>query len=170
MGGDQDATRSEADAELEREIRAGREFSLADAIGRMAGPGAMKGASPVARLEQAQAEIDSWLRRHLTDACGALHVVLHRRVQACDQLLSHCDQPLVVLAGYCRRMLGSEYDLKEIVREADVEWGRVYNERPYFEKDGAPPNADDPYTVDSVRRALSGVITLLAAGAGSTAG
>src|SRR6476469_612637 len=38
---------SEADAELEREIRAERKFTLAEAIGRMAGPGAMKGVSPV---------------------------------------------------------------------------------------------------------------------------
>ena len=30
---------SEADAELEREIRAGRKFSVAEAIGRLAGPG-----------------------------------------------------------------------------------------------------------------------------------
>jgi len=35
--------------ELEREIRQGRKFSLEEAIGRLAGPGAMKGESPIAR-------------------------------------------------------------------------------------------------------------------------
>ena len=49
MSDNKDTQRSEADAELEREIRKGRKFSLDEAIGRMAGPGAMKGVSPVTR-------------------------------------------------------------------------------------------------------------------------
>lgn len=40
---------SPTDAELQREIRAGRKFTLSEAIGRMAGPGAMKGVSPISR-------------------------------------------------------------------------------------------------------------------------
>ena len=62
MCDNQDTKRSEADAELEREIRKGRKFTLAEAIGRLAGPGAMKGESPIARMQQAQIEIESWLR------------------------------------------------------------------------------------------------------------
>ena len=50
MSDDLDKQPSEADAELEREILKGRKFNLAEAIGRMAGPGAMKGESPVPRL------------------------------------------------------------------------------------------------------------------------
>ena len=38
MGDNQNKQRSEADAELEREIRQGRKFTLAEAIGRLAGP------------------------------------------------------------------------------------------------------------------------------------
>jgi hypothetical protein len=53
MSDSKDEQRAEADAELERKIRKGRKFTLAEAIGRMAGPGAMKGASPVAQTEQA---------------------------------------------------------------------------------------------------------------------
>ena len=56
---------SEADAELQREIRAEREFTLAEAIGRLAGPGSMKGASPVSGKEQAVAEIQEYLNIHL---------------------------------------------------------------------------------------------------------
>lgn len=37
---------SDADKELEREVRANRKFSVAEAIGRLAGPGMMKGVSP----------------------------------------------------------------------------------------------------------------------------
>ena len=48
--------RSDADAELQREILKDRKFSLTEAIGRMAGPGALKGVSPIARKQQAEAE------------------------------------------------------------------------------------------------------------------
>lgn len=164
MSDQPETAKSEADAELEREIRQGREFSLADAIGRLAGPGAMKGVSPVARMRQAEIEIESWLRRGLTDAAGGLQVVLLRRVAGSELLLNNHDQPLIVLAGYCQRILGSEYDLKELVREADIEWGRTFEERPFFEKEGATAHPDDPYTVESVRSALSGLIARLAAG------
>ncbi len=54
MSNHEDPQRSEADAELEREIRKGRKFTLEEAIGRLAGPGAMKGESPVARMQQAE--------------------------------------------------------------------------------------------------------------------
>jgi len=164
MSDNQDPPRSEADAELEREIRKERKFTLADAIGRLAGPGAMKGESPVTRTQQAEIEIRSWLTSHPTDAGGALQVVLHRHVKGSEVLLNNLDQPLVVLASYYQRVLDSDYRLQELVRDADVEWGRVMGERPYFEKEGSPRHPDDPYTVESVRNALSGLLKQLAAG------
>jgi hypothetical protein len=166
MNDNEGTQRSEADAELEREVRKDRKFTLEEAIGRLAGPGAMKGESPVARMQQAEAEIASWLRRHLADAGGALRFVLHRNVKASELLLNNFDQPLVVLAGYCRRVLDSEYLLEELVRDADVEWGRVMGERPYFVRPGSPSHPDDPYTVESVRNALSGLLEKLASGEG----
>ena len=111
-------------------------------------------------------EIENWLRSHLSDADGALQVVLLRRVKGSELLLNNFDQPLVVLAGYCQRVLDSDYLLEELVREADIEWGRVLGERPYFEKEGSPPDPDDPYTVESVRKTLSGLIEQLAVGQG----
>src|SRR5262245_51447690 len=104
---DRDKQRFEADAELEREIRQERKFSLAEAIGRLAGPGAMKGASPVARLQQAEVEIESWLNSHVSDGAGAFVTVLHRYVKESDLLLANADHPLVVLAAYCQRVLDS---------------------------------------------------------------
>jgi hypothetical protein len=166
VSNDQETQRSDADAELEREIRKGRKFSLADAIGRLAGPGAMKGESPVARMQQAEFEIETWLRRHLPDAGGGLQVALLRGVEGSELLLNNFDQPLVVLAGYCQRILGSDSLLKELVREADIEWGRVFGERPYFEKAGTAARADDPYTAKSVRNTLSGLLKQLATGEG----
>ena len=165
MSDDQDTQRSEADAELEREVRKGRKFTVAEAIGQLAGPGAMKGQSPVTRMQQAEAEIESLLKSHLADAGGALRLVLHRYVKGSELFLGNFDQPLVVLAGFCQRVLGSDFLLRELVREADAEWARMMDERPYFEKVGDPPDPNDPYTVESVRKALSGLLEQLAAGA-----
>jgi hypothetical protein len=164
MNDNQDTPQSEADAELEREIRKGRKFTVAEAIGRLAGPGAMKGESPVARLQQAEVEIESCLRSHLADAGGALRVILHRQLKESELLLNNFDQPLVVLAGYCQQVLDSDYLLEELVREADIEWGRLMGERPHFEKVGSAHDPEDPYTVESVRNALCGLLKQLALG------
>jgi hypothetical protein len=151
------------DAELEREIRADRKFTLSEAIGRMAGGGLMKGVSPVTPKQQAEAAIEDYLRRHLADTGGVLGAVLLRRVGQCDLLVGDYDQPLAVLAGYVRQVLGSDYLLQDLVREADVEWGRVFGERPHFERPGCASDPDDPYTTEPVRTALSRLIDKLAA-------
>jgi hypothetical protein len=154
MSGNEGKQRSEADVELEREIRDGRKFTLEEAIGRLAGPGALKGESPITRRQQTEFEIESWLRSHLGESGGPLEVVLLRNVKCSELLLHNLGQPMVVLASYCQRVLDSDYLLKELVRDADVEWGRVMQERPYLEKEGSPHHPDDPYTVESVRKTL----------------
>ena len=161
MSGDNPDRSTEADADLQREIRAERKFTLSEAIGRMAGPGMMKGVSPVSGMQQAVAEIQSYLSRHSE---GGLPRVFLRHVKESELLLRGFNQPLVVLADCVQKVLNSEYLLKELVREADVEWRREFGERPYFEKDGCPPHPDDPYTLESVRAALTQLARALAAG------
>jgi hypothetical protein len=163
MSEENDSKRSEADAELEREVREGRKFTLEEAIARMAGPGGMKGVSPIPRMEQASIEIETWLGNNLIDGGGALRVVLQRHVKGSELLLKNFEAPLVVLATYCRQVLDSECELKELVRDADFEWGRVMSERPYFDKEGSPCNPEDPYTADSVRHTLTELMQQLAA-------
>jgi hypothetical protein len=163
MSDNNDKQRSEADGELEREIRKGRKFTMAEAIARLAGPGAMKGVSPVSRKHQAEVEIENWLRQHMPAGTAELEVVLLRHINGSELLLNNYDQPLVVLAACCQKVLDSDYCLKELVREADVEWGCVYGERPYFEKEGSAPHPDDPYTVESVRKTLCSVVDQLCA-------
>jgi hypothetical protein len=164
MGEDQPKQRSQADADLEREIRDGRKFSLAEAIGRLAGPGIMKGVSPITQKEQAGSQIESYLDHQLIDAVGAMRAVLLRQVQESELLDEHFEQPLIALGSYVKRILDSDYLLQELVRESDVEWGRVFGERPYFEKEGCSPHQDDPYTVESVRTRLSQLLEKLTAG------
>jgi hypothetical protein len=170
MDDDAKKQQSEADAELEREIRDGRKFSMAEAIGRMAGHGAMKGASPVSRTRQAAMEVEDWLEQNVSAASAELQSVLLSHVAGSERLLHDSAQPLTVLAAYCQRILDSDYLLKELVREADVEWGSVQQERPIFEREGSPPNPDDPYTWESVRKTLGSIIAKLAAKDATPAG
>ena len=130
---------------------------------RLTGPGMMKGESPVTQTEQTKAEIERYIRQHLFDSSGSLPLVLLRQVSNSELLLANFDQPLIVLACYVQHVLDSEYLLAELVREVDTQWGRVLGERPYFEREGSPPNPDDPYTIESVQVALSELLEKLAA-------
>ena len=162
MSEDKKERPSPEDAKIEREIRSGRKFSLAEAIGRIGGSGVLKGASPVTRKRQAELEIERYLESQLVDAEGALEVVLLRRVRESEMLFKMgYDQPLNVLALFCERILSSEGLLRDFVREVDAEWGRIYLERPHFQKNGRPPDPEDQYTFLSVRIALSGLIAKL---------
>jgi hypothetical protein len=145
-------------ADVEREIRRGRKFSIGDAIGRMGGQGMLKGESPVPPIEQTAAAIDNYLQAHLEDPGGVLAQVLVRHMKASEILIEHFDQPKVVLARYVDQLLKSDALLKELVRDADAEWGRALGERPHFERAGQPPNPDDPYTIASVREALNALV------------
>jgi hypothetical protein len=149
-------------ADVEREIRDGRKFSPAEALSRLAGPGAMKGASPVSRVQQAHLEIDSWLAANLTDEGGSLRIVLQRHLKDSDLLLSNLETPLLALSRHCQHLLASDYLLNELVREADVEWGSRMDERPYFQIAGSMPHPADPYTCDSVRTILASLLPRLA--------
>lgn len=162
MNENAEPTQSDKDAELEREIRKGRKFTLAEAIGRLAGPGMMKGVSPVSLIRQAEAKINDFLTRQLTDSGGALKTVILRRITNTELLLNNPDQPLIVLASGIERVLQSDYLLKELVRDADIEWGQIFGQRPYFEEEGCAPDPNDPYTFESVRNTLSQLLEKLA--------
>jgi hypothetical protein len=165
MSDDQAKQTSESLAELEREIRKERKFTLEEAVMRLAGPGMMKGESPVTRKQQSEAVIEDYVQRHLVDASDALPLVLFRHVRESELLLNNLDEPFVVLAGCVQRILDSEYLLADFVRETDAEWGRILGERPYFNIGGRPSNPDDPYTYESVRIKLTQLIVDLKAGA-----
>lgn len=153
--------RPDADTEVEREVRQSRKFSPQEAMARMAGPGAMKGASPISEQQQAENEIATWLGSHLADVDGGLKAVLHRQLKGSRQLLENIDRPLAVLADHCRRIAASDELLSEVVREADVEWGRSMDERPHFNKPGVLAHPDDPYTPESVRALLAEMLKKL---------
>ena len=161
MNDEVDKNHSETGADLDPEIRKGRKFTPQEALARLAGPGAMKGASPVSPVIQAETEIGNWLRSHVSDPVGALHFVLQRNLKGSELLLENLAQPLTGLVDYCRSVLASDFLLDELVRETDVEWGQRMDERPHFEREGIPLNPGDPYTAESVRLTLSEVVDQL---------
>lgn len=157
-------TSTQEDADLEREVRSQRKFSIAEAIGRQ-NADLLKGASPVTLKRQAELQIEHYLESALEDPEGALQVVLLRRVRESALLLeSGYEAPLAALAGAVERLLGSEPRLQRFVTAIDAEWGRIYSERPYFEGQGRTPDRRDPYTIASVRATLASLVAELDSG------
>ena len=153
---------SDEDRQVERDIREHQEFSLSGAIGRLGGADLLKGASPVTRKEQAKFLIEQALEKYLRDSDGAMEVVLLRTVVASRALLdSGYDQPLVTLRDFCRSLVDAPNRLSEFVRQVDMEWGRMYEERPHFELPGRAPSPDDPYTIDSVKQRLQELLVAI---------
>jgi len=150
-----------ADQILEQEIRQGRQFSLADAIGR-AGGDLLKGESPVPKLRQVKNELTGFVKTHLHDPSGALQATLVDLIQS-DELACnrHFETPLLALVELLQLLLNQEAHLREFVRRVDMRWGQLYGERPHFELPGQPPPPDDEYTIASVRSQLQALLALV---------
>lgn len=161
---DPKASGAGSNEEIEREIRLQQAGSVSGALGMLAGAGMLKGASPVTLKQQAAVAIQEYLARRLPDAEGVLRSVLLTHVRESEVLLGALDRPIVALGEYVRQTLESDYRLEELVREADREWGRQYDERPHFETPGKDAHPDDPYTVAGVREGLQALLAGIEAG------
>ncbi|MDJ0517311.1 MAG: hypothetical protein QNJ74_14035 [Trichodesmium sp. MO_231.B1] len=132
----------------------GREFTLADVIGQEGGA-FMKGESPVPKLVQVKTEINTLISQNLQDVSGVLQAVLYRWVEEDTARISkHLDAPLQALLGLLKSILENPPILYELVRQVDMLWGEINNERPYFQRPGQPPHPDDEYTHESVYQQL----------------
>ncbi len=148
--------------QIEKELRGQTKFSISGAIGR-AGKGLMKGASPISPQEQASKTLQEWINVNTSDPSGALKDILKRRVRTAVYPDAVDPQnPFPILTELIASILASEYQLKEFVRQVDVRWGEMYQERPHFEKEGQPPDPDDEYTFASVRETLTDLSAKLA--------
>ena len=140
--------------EIQREMQAQQKFSVAGAIGR-AGSGLMKGESPVSQQEQAINVLTQWIDQQTSDPSGALKSILRRRVRDNELLVAcHLQQPLNALREMIDTILASDYAIQEFVRQVDVRWGELHQERPLFQRPGQAPNPADEYTHESVRQDL----------------
>ena len=148
--------------QIEKELRGQTKFSIGGAIGR-AGKGLMKGASPISPQEQASKTLQEWINVNTSDPSGALKEILKRRVRTAAYPDAVDPQnPFPILTELISSILASEYQLKEFVRQVDVRWGELFQERPHFEIEGQPPHPDDEYTFASVRETLTDLSTKLA--------
>jgi hypothetical protein len=147
--------RKPSSKKIQREIRAQQKFSVAGAIGH-AGSGLMKGESPVSQQEQTIILMTQSIDQHTSDPSGALKSLLRRRVRDNELMVArHLGQPDEALRELINAILANNYALHEFVRQVDVRWGELYQERPKFQMTTArAANPDDEYTHESVRHDL----------------
>jgi hypothetical protein len=145
----------------EQDLRRGRKFSLAEALGRE-NADMLKGASPVARGRQVLLELEQFLETYLRDPDGSLVRTLVARLEDNPPLVArHFERPLGALVELVNQVLATDQTLVVLVRDTDARWGREYQEKPRFEKDGASPVPDDPYTRAGVREQLESLLAHL---------
>jgi deoxyribodipyrimidine photolyase len=147
-------TNQDRDREIQREILVGREFSLAEVIGREGGD-FLKGDSPIPKLVQVVTEINLFINQNLADNSGALQAVLHNWVKEDQARVSkYLDSPLFALVEIIENLINNEELFYEFVKQVDSKWGQMYQEKPYFQRPGQAPHPDDEYTHESVFRQL----------------
>ncbi|PSR18757.1 hypothetical protein C8255_05700 [filamentous cyanobacterium CCP3] len=147
--------------DIQQELRLSRPFTLADAIAQEAGS-FMKGESPIPRLVQAKHGAQQALKEALADGPGALHRVLEQWL--CDdetRLSQHVQNPAEAVKDLLEAVLRSPETFYELVRQADVTWGQIYDCRPHFQQPGQPPHPDDEYTHESVKETLKNCLQVL---------
>lgn len=160
MASNQDDKDNNENLDIQQEILSGREFSLAEVIGREGGS-FLKGESPVPKLVQALAEINMFINQNLLDSSGALQAVLSNWVKTDSRMSQHLDSPLVALSEILSNLIDNQNLLYEFVRQVDRKWGEIYQERPYFQQPGQPPHPDDEYTHESVHLKLVELLDIL---------
>ena len=137
--------------EMQREMLSQQKFTMEGAISR-AGAGLMKGESPISSQDQAISILTQWIDQQVSDPSGALKSVLCRQVRNNELLLGrHQKNPLSALQEMVDKILASNFSLNEFVRQIDVRWGELNQERPLFERPGQLPDPADEYTHESVR-------------------
>ena len=149
---DRDRSLSDEDL-LVKDILDSRPFSIAEAIGREGGT-FLKGESTVPKLIRVIATINTFIDRNLYDPSAALQAILHQWVKTDPRVSQYKEAPLIALAEILQSILDNPHLLYELVKQVDIKWGQMYDERPYFQKPGQPPHPNDEYTHESVRKDL----------------
>ena len=73
----------------------------------------------------------------------------------------HLAHPLQALLGLLKSIVENPPILYELVRQVDMQWGQMNNERPYFQRPGQLPHPNDEYTHESVEQQLCELICCL---------
>ncbi|MGN7614483.1 hypothetical protein ACQZV8_20635, partial [Magnetococcales bacterium HHB-1] len=104
--------------------------------------------------------LSQFVDQNVRDASGALKSILKRRIKANGPTIDqHLDNPLNALIEIIQPILDKTAMLHEFVRQVDVRWGEIYQERPHFQQPGQTPHPDDEYTHSSVTRDLNDLLS-----------
>jgi len=132
--------------EMQREMLSQQKFTMQGAINR-AGASLMKGKSPISSQDQAISMLTRWIDQQVSDPSGALKSVLCRQVRNNELLLGrHQKNLLSALQEIVDKILACNFALHEFVRQIDVRWGELNQERPLFQRAGQSPDPADEYT------------------------
>ena len=147
------AAPSSPNADLQREIRAERKFSLAEVISREGGS-FMKGESTIPRPLRATTEIKQFITAHL-EPSGAIATTLQTWASHDIRLSRQLDTPLVALGEIIASILAEPTTLSEFARQVAIAHSQITGDRPQFHRLGQPPDPTAAYTHHSIRAALS---------------
>ena len=145
---------------LQQDILDSRPYSLAEAIGREGGT-FLKGESTVPKLVQVITKINTFIDRNLNDPAASLQAILHQWVKGDPRVSKYKETPLVALDEILQSLIDNPNLLYELVRQVDIKWGQMYDERPYFQQPGEAPHPNDEYTHESVRQDILDLQTKL---------
>ncbi len=140
--------------DLQREIRAERKFSLAEAIGREGGS-FMKGESAIPRPLRARTELDRFITAYLHEPTGALATTLYTWASDDIRVSRQLDTPLVALAQILESLLAEPTTFSEFARRVAIAHSRLTGDRPHFQQFGQPAPADVEHTHQSITLALT---------------
>lgn len=150
----QENQNQDREKQIQEDILSGRTYSLADAIAREGG-NFLKGESPVPKLIQVTTEINLFIDQNLPDSSGALQSVIKYWVKSDPIVSKNLESPLESLSHVVDKLLNNQALFYEMVRQADVKWGQMYGERPYFQKPGQPAHPEDEYSHELVAEKLA---------------
>ncbi|MBX2863691.1 MAG: hypothetical protein KTR27_09050 [Leptolyngbyaceae cyanobacterium MAG.088] len=147
--------------DLQREVRAGRKFSLSEAIGREGGSFLKGSQAAIPRPLRALAAINGFIDQHLNDGNGAIQSCLKRWVKTDGRISKHLDTPLIALQVIVTDLVQQPQIMYEFARQVAVEWGHLNGERPYFQKPGTKAHPKAAYSHESIQKRLLSLLDRL---------
>jgi hypothetical protein len=142
--------------QIRDEIIRNQKFSMASAMGNNTiSQQKEKEAAAVPEVRQLESQLRNFIKSRLKDPSGALKSTLYLLVKDNHTLiLENTEQPLLALIAMIENLLKDEPEFRAFVRDTDLEWGRICQEHPHFQKDDEDAGPDDEYTAESVEKGL----------------
>ena len=145
---------------LQKEIRAGRKFSLAEAISREGGD-FIKGELVIPRPLKAANEIKQFIATHSLEPSGVLATELSAWSIADIRFSRQLETPLTALSQIVESLLHEPTTFYEFARRVAIAQSKVTGDRPYFQQPNQPPHPEADHTHSSISQYLSKMAELL---------